>query len=378
MPLHAVLTVAVVLVSEIPALREYWYPVAYTADVGDTPARAVVFGEGIVVWRTTAGEVHAALDICPHRGARLSQGWLDDDCIVCPYHGWAFAGDGHCTRIPQNPEASSIPSRARLAPVHADDRYGLTWVCLADRPREPIPTLPELEDPHFTLVHELMDPWQVSAPRCMDNALDVSHLSFVHRNTVGDASQPQMSDFTVVRTGTVVDFSVSYTSAVSEEMKRNTGLTGDTTTRTTHAQLVQPLVFRGVLEYENGLRHVLYKTATPIDDDRTLFCQFIARNDAPDAERQALMVSIDQAIQAEDKELLEGLPSDFPIETSTELHTKADRMTLEYRRVLADLAAESGPLRPDTTWHPLLRHRGADVDAEREPLSSASWIEPRG
>ena len=39
---------------------------------------------------------------------------------------------------------------------------------------------------------------------------------------------------------------------------------------------MQPLVFRGALVYhENGLVHVLYKTATPIDDRRTLFCQFV-------------------------------------------------------------------------------------------------------
>ncbi|MFM7535527.1 MAG: Rieske 2Fe-2S domain-containing protein [Acidimicrobiales bacterium] len=344
------------LVSEIPALREYWYPVAYGHDLAAGPRRAQLFGEGIVLWRNAAGLVRASVDACPHRGARLSQGWRAGTCMVCPYHGWQFDGDdGSCVRIPQNPAGSAVPRRARLAMVHADERYGLVWLCVAERPREAIPTLPELEDPSFTLVHELMEEWSVCAPRCVDNALDVSHLSFVHRNTVGNSARPEMSDYTVERDGLRVRFSISYEAQVTEEMKRNTGLTVDVTTRTTHAELVQPLVFRGVLEYENGLRHVLYKTAAPLDDHRTLFCQFIARNDHPDEDRQRLMAEIDRRIQAEDRALLEGLTSEFPVEVGTEVHTKADRMTLEYRRVLASLAAEAGPLRPDATWDPFAR-----------------------
>ena len=342
-------------VSEIPALRDYWYPVAMSDDVSEQPVQVRLFSQGVVLWRDGDGVVHAALDYCPHRGARLSQGWLSDGCITCPYHGWQYGADGKCVRIPQAPDQTAMPPKARLATYQADDRYGLVWVTLSDAPRAGIPVLPELEDPSFTLVHELMETWAVCAPRAMDNALDVSHLSFVHRNTVGDSSQAEMSEYRVERDGLRIRFSTSYTSKVTEAMKRNTGLTVDTTTRTTHAELVQPLVFRGVLEYENGLEHVLYKTAAPIDDDHTLFCQFIARNDAPDADRQQLMISIDRAIQAEDKALLEGLPSDFPVEITTEVHSKADKMTLEFRKVIAELAAESGDLRPDSTWDPLAR-----------------------
>ncbi|MAT06928.1 MAG: hypothetical protein CL424_17995 [Acidimicrobiaceae bacterium] len=340
-------------VSEIPALRDYWYPVAYSQDVTDKPTQVRLFDQGVVIWRDGDGVIRAALDYCPHRGARLSQGWMHDGCVVCPYHGWEYGSDGRCVRIPQLPNQSAMPPKAKLATYRTEDRYGLIWVTLSDAPREDIPLLSELEDPDYTLIHELMETWSVCAMRTVDNALDVSHLSFVHRNSVGDASRPEMSEYQVERDGNRISFSISYTAQVTEEMKRNTGLTVDTTTRTTHAELVQPLVFRGVLEYENGLKHVLYKTATPIDDDHTLFCQFIARNDAPDEDKQQLMTSIDRTIQNEDRTLLEGLPADFPVEITTEVHTKADRMTLEYRKVIAELAREGGSFRPDSTWDPL-------------------------
>lgn len=344
------------LISEIPALREYWFPVAYSADVSDKPMSTTLFGDNYVVWRDApGGRIHAATDYCPHRGARPSQGSIENGCIVCPYHGWRYDGDGACVRIPQNPEGSAIPPRARLGTVHADERYEMIWVCVAESPREPIPDLPELDDPSFTLVHELMEEWNVTAVRCVDNALDVSHLSFVHSSSVGDSSRPEMSDFTVERDGGRIRFTISYTAKVTDEMKRNTGLTVDSTTRTTHAELVQPLVFRGVLEYENGLKHVLYKTAAPIDDHRTLFCQFIARNDDPDDAKQTGIINVDRVVQSEDRALLEGITSEFPVEITTEVHTKTDRMTVEYRKVLAELAAETGSVRPDSTWDPLAR-----------------------
>ena len=338
------------LVSEIPALREFWYPVIYSAELTDKPHQAVLFGEEYVVWRTGDGAAHAAFDLCPHRGARLSQGWLSGDRLVCGYHGWQYDSSGRCVCIPQNDPATPIPRRASLQPVHADERYEMVWICIAEEPRAPIPDLPELNDPDYVLIHEMMEVWDAAAPRVVDNALDVSHLSFVHRGSIGDAAAPRMSDYDLERDGWNLSFTISYQSRVTEQQKRNTGITDDFITRTTHAELVQPMVFRGVLEYPNDLRHVLYKTCAPVDDHRTLFCQFVARNDDPDDEKARGIIGVDRTVQCEDRALLERMPSDFPAEVTTEVHTKGDRMTLEYRRILADLAAESGPLRPDATW----------------------------
>jgi phenylpropionate dioxygenase-like ring-hydroxylating dioxygenase large terminal subunit len=326
------------LVSEVPAFRDYWYAVAYSGDLVDAPHEFRLLGEDYVVWRAEpSGPLHAARNECPHRSAALSQGWIEDGCLVCPYHGWRFDRSGVCVLIPANDPDLPIPPRARVQSVRVDQRYGLVWVCIGT-PREPIPTFPELEGPGYTLVHELMEVWHASAPRITDNALDVSHVAWVHRDSVGDASNPRLSDYTVDREGTRLRFSVTYKSKVTGQQAANTGLEG-IVTRTTHAELVQPFVFRGVLEYDNGLRHVLYKTAAPVDDRSTLFCQFVARNDAPDDTRRAGIVAVDRQVQDEDRRLLERINPDFPIETTAELHTRSDRMTIEYRRVLAEIAA---------------------------------------
>lgn len=338
------------LVSEVPALREYWYPVGYSTDLGAEPISVRLFSEDYVVWRPGPdAAVHAAVDECPHRSARLSQGWITDGCLVCPYHGWRFDGTGACVEIPSNDPDLPIPPRAHVQSMLVEERYGLVWVCVG-MPRAPVPTLPELEDPEYTLIHEVMQRWQASAPRITDNALDVSHVSWVHRETVGDPDNPRLSDFKVAREGESLRFSVSYQSRVKGVQAANVGMAEGLTTRTTHAELVQPFVFRGVLEYENGLKHVLFKTATPIDDRSTLFCQFIARNDDPSPEKIEGIRAVDVAVQEEDRRLLEAINPNFPIETTTEIHTRSDRMTIEYRRILADLAAESALARPDSSW----------------------------
>ena len=331
------------LVSEITALQEYWYPVAYSGDVADRPRPFRIFNKDYVMWRPVpGGPVRAALDECPHRSARLSQGEVLGGDLVCPYHGWQFGPSGACVRIPTNDADTPIPRRAQLATVLAGERYGLVWVCVGV-PRTDIPVLPEALDPTFTVVHEMLEVWAASAPRIVDNALDATHVAWTHRRTIGDPASPQPGDFTMEPSdGYSLRYRISQVAKVGPQLKANTGITTDTTVRMATVELVNPLTYRGVLEYvDNGLIHVLLKTATPIDDRTTLFCQFIARNDNPDEEKQRGIVAVDRAVQAEDRAMLERVKPDFPTDITAEVHTKWDRMTVEYRRILGALASES-------------------------------------
>ncbi len=53
------------------------------------PHRARADGVEVVLVRSD-GRVHALEDACPHLGGPLSQGWLRDGSITCPWHGSAF------------------------------------------------------------------------------------------------------------------------------------------------------------------------------------------------------------------------------------------------------------------------------------------------
>src|SRR3984957_2471923 len=68
-----------------------------------------VSGKPVVVWRGQDGAVRAWADRCPHRGMRLSFGFVRENALTCIYHGWSFGvtdesgGDGRCIAIPAHP-----------------------------------------------------------------------------------------------------------------------------------------------------------------------------------------------------------------------------------------------------------------------------------
>ena len=331
-----------ILVSDVPAFRSLWFPLARAADVADVPVHRRLLGADLVLWRPSDGTVRAAHDACPHRAGPLSEGSVAGDHLVCPYHGWSFDGTGRCQVVPSAPDTPAPPT-AVLRNVAAQERYGLVWGCLEPEAGSGPPDLVEAEPHHgYTLIHELFDRWDASALRVMDNALDVSHIPFVHRGTVGSPDHPEVSPYSVERTPAGLRFSLTYTARLDDRMKRNTGIDADTTTRVTHVELLHPFVYRGVLEYPaNGLRHVLFKTATPIDDESTMFCQFIARNDDPPESMWESITGVDRAVQAEDRALLARVPKPFPLDLGSEVHVAADRMTVEYRRLVAEWLARS-------------------------------------
>lgn len=87
-------------------LKNMWYAVALSANVGSKePVKVQLCGREMVLFRdATSGDVQALDNVCPHRGAPLSSGWLSEKesgtCVVCPYHGWALDGAGALKDVP--------------------------------------------------------------------------------------------------------------------------------------------------------------------------------------------------------------------------------------------------------------------------------------
>ena len=48
-----------------------------------------VGGKLIAVFRCADG-VHAIDDMCPHMGASLSGGYVENNVVTCPWHAWRF------------------------------------------------------------------------------------------------------------------------------------------------------------------------------------------------------------------------------------------------------------------------------------------------
>ncbi|MFK0161647.1 Rieske 2Fe-2S domain-containing protein [Rhizobium sp. NPDC090279] len=112
-------------------LETEWVPVALSASIeAGTSAGAVVDGSEIVVWRDSSGKAHVWEDRCPHRGMRMSFGFVRGDHIACLYHGWQYDNAGQCRYIPAHP-ALEVPQTIKVPTYLAEEKYGIVWATAA-------------------------------------------------------------------------------------------------------------------------------------------------------------------------------------------------------------------------------------------------------
>ena len=78
-----------------------------------------VGGDDFVVWRGRSGRLGSAPRICPHLDHDLAEGYVVDDELVCPGHGWAF--DGHGDAYKRN-EFGRVDPKGRVATLDVVER----------------------------------------------------------------------------------------------------------------------------------------------------------------------------------------------------------------------------------------------------------------
>ena len=59
-------------------------------DFDEGRSRAVVVDDRMVAVFRTGDEWYAIDDLCPHMGASLAEGFLEDHTVTCPWHAWRF------------------------------------------------------------------------------------------------------------------------------------------------------------------------------------------------------------------------------------------------------------------------------------------------
>ncbi|MBV2149827.1 Rieske 2Fe-2S domain-containing protein [Sphingobium sp. AS12] len=169
-------------------LHDYWYPVAWSDQVGRKPLAVRVCGLNIVLMRSQAGKPHALQDRCPHRGVRLSQGSQQfPDTLSCPYHGWTYRlSDGEMVAAITDGPDSRMCGAVAVRTYAAEDRLGLVWIFVGDRPPHPLDDqLPEelVAPPPFAVggrIEERDGNWRLYA----ENGFDEGHAKYLHRTAL--------------------------------------------------------------------------------------------------------------------------------------------------------------------------------------------------
>lgn len=163
--------------------KNTWYVACTPDEIADKPLGRQICGERIAFYRGAEGKVAAVEDFCPHRGAPLSLGKLEDGELVCGYHGLKMGCDGKTISMPGQ-RVRGFPC-IRSYPV--EERYGFIWVWTGDK---------ALADP--ALIHHLEwaenPAWayggglfhiQCEYRLMIDNLMDLTHETYVHSTSIG-------------------------------------------------------------------------------------------------------------------------------------------------------------------------------------------------
>jgi vanillate O-demethylase monooxygenase subunit len=166
--------------------KNQWYAAAWLSEIGDVPFARRILDTPVVLFRQKDGVIAALFDRCPHRLVPLSMGSIVDRGIQCGYHGMVFDGNGKCALIPAQ---ERIPPRAQVRSYPIAEKYGLAWIWMGEESLADPTALPRID--HFD-----EDEWEridggyqhhpSSYLNIVENLMDPSHTTFVHRQTIGN------------------------------------------------------------------------------------------------------------------------------------------------------------------------------------------------
>jgi 5,5'-dehydrodivanillate O-demethylase len=167
-------------------MRLFWQPVYRAKDLPAGHAKPIkILSEEFTVYRGESGAPQVIAFRCAHRGAQLSAGWVEGDCIRCMYHGWKYDASGQCVEQPA--EDKPFTEKIRIRSYPTQEYLGLIFAYLGEGAAPPLPPYPRFEAPG------ICDPlpsllWPCNYFQRLENAGDAAHLPFTHRDSYFSAN----------------------------------------------------------------------------------------------------------------------------------------------------------------------------------------------
>jgi phenylpropionate dioxygenase-like ring-hydroxylating dioxygenase large terminal subunit len=166
-------------------LRNCWYVAGWSQDFAEGAVICrTMLDEPIALYRKGDGGIVALEDRCCHRLAPLSRGRIEGDDLRCMYHGLKFAPSGRCVEIPGQ---SVIPPKAAVRSYAAVEQDCWIWLWMGDPALADTALIPRAlkhGDPNWHMQTGRLA-YEANYQLINDNLLDLSHLSYVHENTLG-------------------------------------------------------------------------------------------------------------------------------------------------------------------------------------------------
>ncbi|MBB5987536.1 Rieske 2Fe-2S domain-containing protein [Sphingobium lignivorans] len=165
-------------------LRRYWQPVALASEIplGGDPLPIDILSEALVLFRDEDGRLGLLGRHCPHRGADLSYGRVEDGGLRCLYHGWLFDVGGKCLEQPAEPKGSTFKDKICQKSYPVVERGGAVFAYMG--PGEP-PLFPAYDffayPPEHVFARKLFK--ECNYLQANEGNYDPAHVGFLHRSS---------------------------------------------------------------------------------------------------------------------------------------------------------------------------------------------------
>lgn len=276
-----------------PHIKNLWHPIGVLAEAGEN-----------VVKKTILLSEKLSFMVFPDKTVKV---WYSDISNTVPEH-----------------EADLIKTQ---------NAYGYIWACLGDDPIK-LFEIPEFLEPDRRNLNAATMGVHVSAPRAVENFLDMGHFPFVHTNILGVEPHTEVKDYDVT------------IEAGSDEIIA------------TRCRFYQPMAAATAtggadVEYIYRVPHpycsVLYKSSPGYDDRLDLVGLFLQPVDEEHVYAHMMLSLLDdqnedksirlfqQTIFGQDKPILENqYPKRLPLDPRAEVPIRADKTAIAYRRWLRE------------------------------------------
>lgn len=153
----------------------YWAIPSHQLRVGQVKP-VTLQGRNLALYRGVNGKAVAMDAYCPHMGAHLATGRVEDNGIRCLFHNWKFDAKGSCVDAP----CLNAPPRLDQQTFPTAEHYGMVWVWTGSTPTQPPPFVPELQGQVCDAVmgHQFVQNCHPNV--VMINAIDANHFNTVH------------------------------------------------------------------------------------------------------------------------------------------------------------------------------------------------------
>ena len=246
-------------------IRDQWYVVLESTEVRKQPVGVTRMGEKLVFWRDASGNVSCAVDRCPHRGVQLSKGEVLEDHLQCPFHGFEYDPGGACVLVPANGRKGIIPAKLRLTTYPTYEAHGYIWIWWGTGTPQDTPAFFDNIDDSFYHA-SAHDPWDAHYSRVIENQLDVVHLPFIHRNTIGRGNRTLVDGPVVEWKGDKMLYTYVFNRVDDGTPPRKPSELSSKSATSVHLEFIMPNLWQNYISPQVRILAAF----VPVDDEHTL------------------------------------------------------------------------------------------------------------